>query len=167
MARYILCLLFTLMSAQAYSDSDVEVVYAGNRFDIPPGFEVVGDLGGTNNILVFRYGREKGKNYIAFTDMTGDKSIEYGCSVDRFFLDLFSLATNTECNRNTMETMANTFVNDSMVDVWRSNHYVVNFSGDGKKTFLFLVSDDGKVIKIDSDFLDKDAYKKILNQLIK
>jgi hypothetical protein len=51
------------------------------------------------------------------------------------------------------------------VEVWKSGSYVVNYSGGNGKSFAFVSGEDGKLVKIDSDFLNKETYKKLLKDM--
>ncbi|WP_198263144.1 hypothetical protein [sulfur-oxidizing endosymbiont of Gigantopelta aegis] len=122
-------------------------------------------MGGQDNILIFRYGNEKGKKYIAFTDMTNDITIEYGCAVNVFYNDLFSENKNTSCNLENLDIMRKTFIENKDVVVWKINNYILNYSSGKDKSFLFLSGRSGKLIKVDSDFIDKKIYKNIFKNI--
>lgn len=58
---------------------DIELMYSDLRFSIPAGFTVVGDIDDSQNMLIFRYGDEPGKRFLALADMTDDQTVNYGC----------------------------------------------------------------------------------------
>lgn len=165
MLKTILTATLLALSLNAFSQSDIELVYSELKLNLPADFTVIGHLGGQDGFLVFRYGHEKGKKYIAFSDMTNDDSIEYGCSVSVFFNDLFSDNRNTPCNSETLKIMRKAFIEKSDVAVWMVNGYKLNYSSDKDKSFVFLSGENGKLIKIDSDFLDKKDYENIFKNI--
>lgn len=73
------------LSFGVQAGNHVELVYSDLRFGIPAGFTVVGDIGDSQNMLIFRYGDEPGKQFLAFTDMTNDQTVDYGCPAGTFF----------------------------------------------------------------------------------
>ena len=125
---------------------------------------MIGDVGGEDNILIIRYGSDKGKNYIAFTDMTNDKSLDYGCPIKVFFDDLFS-GDDSTCNAENLSIMRETFIDNKDVELWQVGGYTVRYSGGKNKSFAFVSAEDGKLVKVDSDFLKKERYKALLGDL--
>ncbi|MDY6943653.1 MAG: hypothetical protein SVU69_11670 [Pseudomonadota bacterium] len=157
---FLLVYVFNVFGAKYF-----DLKYSGLAFVLPSDFRVIGDLGGQENILIFRYSEQKGKNYVAFTDMSNDKSLDYGCHVNEFFNILFSPIENSSCNEKTLRIMSETFVSGAQTNVWKSDNYIFNYSETEEKTFLFISGKDGKLVKIDSDFLDDGAYKQITKNL--
>ena len=84
-----MCLaIFILISPFSYAKGEalnVQLVYSGFDFLIPSGQDAIGASGGDSDFLVFRYGKNKGQDYLAFTDMSKDDSSSYGCAPAEFF----------------------------------------------------------------------------------
>lgn len=162
MFKAVIVSLSLIFAMSAYSQPDVELRYSDLKISLPSKFTLIGDAGGSDNILIIRYGKEKGKKFIAFTDMANDKSIEFGCPVNVFFQDLFSGSDATSCNEKNLDIFRETFITNKDVEMWSVGNYVVNYSGGKDKSFAFISGKDGKLVKVDSDFLSKDDYKKLL-----
>lgn len=77
------------LSLAVHAGNRIELVYSDLRFSIPAGFAVVGDIGDSQNMLIFRYGDELGKRFLAFEDMTHDETVEYGCPPRHFLRGCF------------------------------------------------------------------------------
>ena len=165
MLKITLSMILLTLSLNVFPESNMEVIYSELKFNLPDNFTLIGDMGGKDNILVFRYGDIKGKNYIAFTDMTNDNTIKYGCSASVFYNDLFSANSDTNCNIENLNIMRNAFIDNKEIVIWRINDYVLNYSSSKDKSFVFLSGKNGKLIKIDSDFIDKKAFKNIFKKL--
>lgn len=165
MARLYITALLLLFSLNAFSRQTIEFVYAGLRFSVPGNFTALGDAGGEQNILVFRYGDVRGKNFLAFADMTEDVTSDYGCSANVFFYSVFSGKKISECNQELIKAMRETLVAGKKIENWSTNDYAINYSADDDKAFVFISGENGKLIKIDSDFMGLDAFKKMLKGL--
>lgn len=143
----------------------VELVYSELRFSIPAGFTVVGDIGDSQNMLIFRYGDEPGKQFLAFADMTDDQTVDYGCPAGTFFKAVFFETTAAECDQTLIQAMQENFVVGRKVDTWSKDTYSLAYSSHGDKAFLFVIGDDAKLLKIDSDFLDGESLKRIADDI--
>lgn len=154
-----------LFSVDAFSKPPVDLVYADLKFAIPGGVTVVGDAGDRQNILIFRYGDEPGKDFLAFSNMTSDATIDYGCPVNIFFKEVFFGDAKPECNQGNVRLMQEVFVEERDIETWPSNDYEIVFSGSSGKSYVFIIGNDGKLVKIDSDFLDNASFKKVIGNL--
>jgi hypothetical protein len=157
-----LSVLLLLFSISAFSKTDIELVYSDIRFKIPGNFSVVGDAGDNQNILIFRYGDELGKRFLAFSDMTNDQTINYGCLPSVFFNNVFFDIDKSGCNQDNIKLMQESFVEGRQVETWSSNEYSIVYSGDKEKSYIFIIGDNGKLLKVDSDFLDNESFKKMV-----
>lgn len=155
-------IVLSFFYVSAFAKANVELVYSDLRFEIPGNFSVVGDAGDNQNILIFRYGDELGKRFLAFSDMTNDKTINYGCPASTFFKGVFFNSDNPECDQDNIKLMQESFVEGRDVDKWSSGEYSIVYSGDNKKSYIFLIGDNGKLVKLDSDFLEGEAFKKVV-----
>lgn len=155
-------IVLSFLCTGAFAKTNVELVYSDLRFEIPGNFSVVGHAGNNQNILIFRYGDELGKRFLAFSDMTNDKTINYGCPVSTFFKGVFFNSDNPECDQDNIKLMQESFVEGRDVDKWSSGEYSIVYSGDNKKSYIFLIGDNGKLVKLDSDFLEGEAFKKVV-----
>lgn len=143
----------------------VELVYSDLRFNIPTGFTVVGDIGDSQNMLIFRYGDEPGKQFLAFADMTDDQTVAYGCPSGTFFEAVFFEAAAAECDQTLIQAMQENFVIGRDVATWSQDTYSLAYSDHGNKAFLFVIGEDAKLLRIDSDFLDGESLKRIVEDI--
>lgn len=132
---------------------------------MPAGFAVVGDIGDSQNILIFRYGDELGKRFLAFADMTHDETVEYGCPPGTFFEAVFFEKAAADCDQTLIEAMQENFLRDRKVATWTQDSYSLAYSDHGNKAFLFVIGKDAKLLKIDSDFLDGESLKRITEDM--
>jgi hypothetical protein len=153
------------LSIAVHAGNRIELVYSDLRFSIPAGFAAVGDIGDSHNMLIFRYGDELGKRFLAFADMTHDETLEYGCPAGTFFEAVFFETASADCDQNLIKTMQQNFVTDRKVATWTQNSYSLAYSDHGNKAFLFVIGDDAKLLRIDSDFLDGEALKRIAESI--
>lgn len=163
MLKFGFSILLLFFSINAFAKTNVELVYSDLRFKIPGNFSVVGDAGDNQNILIFRYGDVLGKRFLAFSDMTNDQTINYGCPASIFFKHVFFVTEKSECNQDNVKIMQESFVEDRYVETWSENEYSIVYSGDKEKSYVFIIGDNGKLVKLDSDFLDNESFKKIVN----
>lgn len=166
MTRFVSIFLFSIFSAMACASSDndrVDLRYSGFQFDVPRGAEAIGSTGGKDNFLVLRYGQDKGKKYLAFTDMTNDESVEYGCAPAKFYVAVFSADADAGCNGEQISAFRKVFLTDGESAVWKGDNAVVYYAVSSGMKYLFLVKDGSRVIKIDSDFLSETDLKKVVS----
>ncbi len=166
MLKFILCLILSTLSVNVFSQPYTDLIYSDLKFTLPGNFTLIGNFGGKDNILIFRYGNKKGRNYIAFTDMTNDKSIDYGCSSNIFYIDLFSKNSSTSCNKDEIKILSTVFVDNNEIATWKTKKYTLNYSSNHTKSFVFISGKNGKLIKIDSDFINKDDFKNMFKHIL-
>lgn len=159
MVKTAILLVLFFSSLPVHSAASVELLYSKMRFSLPSGFTLVGDMGGEDNVLIFRYGDALGKDFIAFTDMTDDTSVEYGCTVSSFFDTMFSSEKNPECDKELLGAMKEVFINGKTSEAWVVGDKTVYFSSGDGKTFAFIRHGSEKLVKVDSDFLDKEGVR--------
>ncbi|WP_043518410.1 hypothetical protein [Halomonas sp. BC04] len=157
-----LSVVLVLFSINTFAKTDIELTYSGLSFEIPGNFSMIGDAGGSQNILIFRYGDELGKRFLAFSDMTNDQTLSYGCPASVFFKNVFFDGDDSGCDQDNIEIMQESFVEGRKVERWSENDYSVVYSGDREKSYIFIIGDNGKLVKVDSDFLEKESLKKIV-----
>ncbi|KPP97671.1 hypothetical protein [Marinobacter sp. HL-58] len=154
-----------ILSFGVQAGDHIEVVFSDLRFNIPAGFTVVGDIGDSQNMLVFRYGDEPGKQFLAFSDMTDDQTVNYGCPVGTFFEAVFFETNAAECDQALIQAMQENFVVGRDVATWSQDTYSLAYSDHGNKAFLFVIGEDSKLLKIDSDFLDGESLKRLADNI--
>lgn len=113
-------------------------------------------------MLLFRYGAEKGKKYLAFSNITPDESMNFGCQAEVFFAVLFTAATNESCNSDELSAFKGVFVEGHDVGGWTGNKLRIYFSIGKDQSFLFAFDDAGNAIKIESDFLSKAELNEVV-----
>ena len=58
--------------------------------------------------------------------------------------------------------MQESFVAGRDVERWFSGEYSIVYSGNKKKSYIFIIGDNGKLVKVDSDFLESESIKKVV-----
>lgn len=168
MKKIVALLSLALLSFAACANPDtVDLKYRGFSFSVPAGAEAIGSNGGIDNFLVLRYGKENGKKYLAFTDMTDDKLIEYGCAPAEFLRAAFDDIKASPCNEAELKSFKKVFLEGSEATTWKGEKMVAYYVNQPKGQFIFLVSSENKAIKIDSDFLSKSKFKAVVQSSVK
>lgn len=165
MGRCLTTLLSLLVLSGCATSADLTVSYSGITFHIPGNVVAVGSAGGDDNFLGFKYSKETGERYIAFTRESGIGT--GGCDYTTFFREVLALTDGNNCESSAVESFRTVFDVGNDADVWEGDqHDVYYFPGDDGKVFAFLVLGDDRVVKIDSDSLDENSLRGILrNQL--
>lgn len=165
MLRLVTLLFVFFLSLSACAQPRIKLVYSDLTFSLPGSISAMGDAGGGQNILIVRYGDVKGQNFIAFSDMTNDSSLDYGCPAAVFFRGVFSDSVDKACNKESLDIMRQVFVEGKDVASWSTKDYEIKYSKDHNKIFAFIIGGNGKLVKIDSDFISKDSLKRILGNM--
>lgn len=165
--KNILLIIFLFFSSfTVYSSAEstkIDLIFSGYRFNIPSGHAAIGSNGGSDNFLVFRYGEKLGEKYIAFTKMPAKEYIGYSCALSVFFNDSFLKNNDSSCNKDEMKAFYQVFIENNEHAHFEQNGYSVYFTIGEKDSFLFFVDPSGKVIKIDTDFLEKNELLSIVS----
>jgi hypothetical protein len=119
-----------------------------------------------NNMLAFRYGEERGKRFVAFSDISNDKIIDYGCPVGEFYIEHFSPTGTTSCHKRELDALTDGFLKGSIKKVWETPDAVYNYLSNEHdlRSFVFICRKDGKTFQVDSDFLTEDDYRKMFDE---
>jgi hypothetical protein len=151
----------------AYSQ-DVPLVFSDMRFNIPNGYSIIGSTDLAGGMLAFRYGNTKGKDYIAFSNITNKSDNDYGCPVGEFYIELFTPSETTRCNKKYLDDLANALFTDKVKKVWRSQNVIINYlkSKNNKESLIFVCKKDGVTVQVDSDFLTEDGFQKMFADLL-
>lgn len=158
--KFYLILLVFLISGCA-SSQPIHLKYEGESYYIPSGVEELGSTGDRENFLVFKYSREKGKRYLAFSN---SESIEKGdCSYSEFFSSVIQKdEIHGSCDKDKLEVFRDAFNSGLGTGHWRINgldHYY--FITEHTGTFVFRVLSSDEIIKVDSDFLSPEELYSI------
>lgn len=161
-------LAILLINGLAYAGpGQVDLKYKGFSFGIPAGAEAVGSNGGQDNFLVFRYGKEKGKQYLAFTDMSADRFSGKACTAAEFVTAAFGGTATEVCPEADVVTFRNAFSVGVEPITWKINKAVAYYVSLPNGQFVFMVSGDNRVLKVESDFLTKSELKSMVLNSVK
>jgi hypothetical protein len=162
-----LLLLLNVFGCQASANpAKTELLYSGHVFSVPQNPTLVASIGGDDNILVLRYGPEKSKKYIAFSDVKSDESQSFGCEASVFFAAIFTASSGDSCNSDELTAFKDVFVNGHDVGEWSGDKLKVYFSIGKDQSFLFAFDATGKMIKIDTDYLSKTELKDVVSNAL-
>lgn len=159
-------LIFTSPAFSQINKSSIKLLYSGIKFIIPVGYSVIGSRGSNENFLVFKYSDEPGKKYLAFTKMNKN-NIDYKCKLNVFFNDAYMDNKNSICNINELTAFKKIFLSNKDAGKWSNENFEFYYSIGKEDSFLFVVNKSGTVVKIDSDFIDKNGLKLIVDELLK
>lgn len=151
MRVYFILLVFFISGCT--SGQSIHLRYEGESYYLPDGVEEIGSLGDQENFLVFKYSREKGKNYLAFSN---SEYIDKGdCDHSEFFSAIIRKNdSRSSCGKDKLEAFRDAFSSGSGTGHWQINgvdHYY--FVTESAETFVFKVLSSDEIVKIDSDFL--------------
>lgn len=82
-----------------------------------------------------------------------------------FFEAVFFETVAADCDQTLIEAMQENFLRDRKVATWTQDSYSLAYSDHGNKAFLFVIGKDAKLLKIDSDFLDGESLKRIVEDM--
>jgi hypothetical protein len=159
--------VFLLWSCAACS-KDVLLAYSDMRFQIPDGYSVIVSTDLMNGMLAFKYGEEKGRKFISFSDITNDSAIDYGCPPGEFYTELFSPSGKTKCNKRELDALSDVLLKDGITKIWKTPNTVFNYIefGDSSGSSVFICKKDGGAIQVDSSFLTEDGFRKMFADLL-
>ena len=162
-----LLLLLTVFGCHAsVNPGKIEVSYSGYVFLVPQKASVIASIGGSDNILALRYGAEKGKRYLAFSEIKGDGAVDFGCAPSVFFGAVFAASADAGCNPDELSAFKKVFVEKQDAGKWAGDKLTVYFSIGKEQSFLFVFDGAGKAIKIDTDFLSKAELKDVVSRAL-
>lgn len=159
----ILFLLSALGCKASTSPIKTELLYSNHFFSVPAKATLVAAVGGDNHLLLFRYGIEKGQKYLAFSNITPDESMNFGCQAEVFFAVLFTDESAEHCNATELTAFKKVFVEGHQVGEWAGDKLRIYFSIGKDLSFLFAFDDAGNAIKIESDFLSKTELNEVVS----
>lgn len=157
----LLGLTLASLSACAQTNSDLTAAYSGMKFQVPGSPVIVGSLGANNDILLIKYSDTVGKQYISFgTENSLDSG---GCDWPEFFEETLSEKESYDCDEASVESFKSVFVEDADAGAWSApERTYYHFLSDQKSSFVFFQSSNGNLIKLESDFLDSEGFRRVL-----
>lgn len=160
----LIALTFASLSACAQTDQYIIAAYDGMKFQAPASPVIVGSLGANNDILLVKYSDTVGKRYISFgTENTLETG---GCGWSDFFEATLSEAVNHSCAQASVTSFKNVFVEGADAGVWKiEGKPYYYFLSDSDSSFVFFQSSNGNLIKLESDFLDSDGFRRMLGDI--
>lgn len=157
----LLGLALASLSACAQTSSDITAAYSGMKFQVPGSPVIVGSLGASNDILLIKYSDTVGKRYISFgTENSLDTG---GCGWNEFFEEALSEKDSYVCDGASVQSFKSVFVEDADAGTWQTaDRTYYHFLSDQNPSFVFFQSSNGNLIKLESDFLDSEGFRKVL-----
>jgi hypothetical protein len=149
------------LSACAQTNSDITAAYSGMKFQVPGSPVIVGSLGTNNDILLIKYSDTVGKRYISFGT---ENSLDTGeCGWNEFFEETLSEKDSYACNEASVRSFMRVFVDDADVGTWQiADRTYYHFLSRQDPSFVFFQSSNGSLIKLESDFLDSEGFRRVL-----
>jgi len=161
MIRLICFFLGVFFVTACGATDDIQLHYNGHSFSVPASPLVIASPGVKENMLILRYGSERGKRYIGFSDINSDQSLRLGCASSDFFAAVFAGGDGSGCDAEQVAAFKKTFVNDRETGSFQTKKMTVYYSIGNDLSFLFAFDKENTAIKIDSDFLSKEQLKRV------
>lgn len=166
MTRMVLILLATLTASCSFAnntaqDDHIKLVYNGLDLRVPAGHSTIGSLPERDGFLVLRYGEAQGRDYIGFARSNPAKQAD--CDTSTFFEALIQDGPEKDCKEEELEAFRHVFLEGAEAGVWQIEGHSLYHVIDDELAIVFAVDDDGGVVKVDSDFLDKEQLKRVFD----
>jgi len=157
-------LAFASLSACAQTDPYITAAYSGMKFQVPGSPVIVGSIGANHDILLIKYSDTVGKRYISFgTENTLETG---GCGWSDFFEATLSEKEAHSCDQASVESFKSVFVQGTDAGIWKAaDRAYYFFLPDQGSSFVFFQSNNGNLIKLESDFLDSDGFRRMLGDM--
>jgi hypothetical protein len=161
---FLMTITFSGYATSGVDSPFIEVMYSGFKLKIPASPLIIGHLGGKADSLVVKYSKSPGSRYVGFTN---DHDLYTGsCIPEVFFEKVVAEPSADDCD-GAVKAFQKVFSKDSDVGVWtNSKMRFYYFIDEEKSSFVFLISDDGSVVKMESDFLKKYDFEKALSSYL-
>ncbi|MDX1634602.1 MAG: hypothetical protein R3280_08200 [Marinobacter sp.] len=159
------CLAIASIAGCAQASQTLTAVYSGMKFQAPPSPVIVGSLGQNNDILLMKYSRRSGQQYISFTVENGLDT--GGCELADFFEAVMSMKPDQDCEEAAVASFREVVAHGTEFGSWKDelrDYYY--FLSDQKPSFVFFTSDNGNLIKLESDFLDAAGFRTLLGETL-
>lgn len=143
-----------------------QLIYSGHLFTLPNNIFVIVPTTSPDHMLILKYGPEKGKKYLAFSEFIHNDEMDFGCSQADFFAALFTSPVEVNCGQEPLDIFREAFIDDRDAGVWRGNNLTVYFSVHAQQSFLFIFDKTGQSIMVDTDFLPKAALKRMVDSAL-
>jgi len=159
-APLISCILFSLHTS---ADTQVDLVFADFRFQVPSQLAAIG-VQDNETFLAIRYGNEPGRNYLTFTNQPTVPT--NGCPPEEFFSKAMELernaATSDSCDASDIQDFRTFFLEQSESGVWKGQDFRAYYLLQDEKSMVYLNGPDRSFIKVDTDFLNTDELKSLI-----
>ncbi|HBF06736.1 MAG TPA: hypothetical protein DHW71_04260 [Gammaproteobacteria bacterium] len=136
--------------------------YEEFKFNVPPSPQAVASI--MDGQLILRYGKRQGERYIAISQFNQDEYNLLGCTPEAFFTALEGTREQHGCNQDFLESFKWTFIKEKDYGIWAGDDYKIFYSVENNSlntSFLFALTQDGRVIKLESDFLNKEELEQL------
>jgi hypothetical protein len=158
---FLITLALTSMAACAQSGQAITAVFSGMKFQVPEEPLIVGALGQNNGILLIKYSLSAGESYISFS--AEDSLDTGGCERADFFITAIGAKPESLCDETAVKSFQSVFRNGSDSGVWRDDQQdFYYFLSDNERSFVFFSTSDGRLVKLESDFLDSEGLREVL-----
>ncbi|PIE41135.1 MAG: hypothetical protein CSA49_05085 [Gammaproteobacteria bacterium] len=159
-----LCLLSLLFALTACSSDEgkklSKIYYLGAlQIDIPAGATAQIITGSKDHHVLYKYGNEKGKNYLAISQLINGYPVDFGCDVEQMVAAIFTENKNPGCNKSAYDGFKEAYKNKADVSVVASDNATIYFSKKDKSN-AFVKTSAG-IVHVESDWLDLKNYVSI------
>ena len=153
--------VFSLSCSQHHNLGTFKFMYGGLNFQLPSEQTAIGFLGSNDNFLLFKYGTQKGKRYLAFSKVLTDDPIQYNCPAPTLLNNAFSQQQETFCNKDELRLFRDMFIDSSISIIQEKDGLIIYSAATNESYFLFIVKGES-AIKVDSDMYNSDELYSFL-----
>ena len=161
---FLMTITFSGYAASGVGSPFIDVIYSGFKLKIPASPLIIGHLGGKADSLVVKYSRSPGSRYIGFTN---DNDLYTGSCIPEVFFNKVVTESSTDDCDGAVKAFQKVFSTGSDFGVWtNSKNKFYYFIDNEESSFLFLISGDGSIVMMESDFLKKSDFEKALSNYL-
>lgn len=135
---------------------DTHVMYLGESFSLPDTPRLIAQFGGDDTQLIIRYGDTIGKRYISLSSFHEEIIQGSDCKPSEFVKTIFSDSNQKNCSEEQIIAFRKLFIENRQTGKWKDDRLTSYYSISSDASFLFIIYNDDKTIKLESDFLNKE-----------
>lgn len=159
---YAFLALLSTASCQAEIPKDsMGFYYQGTQFEIPANPSSIGFTGSSDDFILFKYGEEKGSNYLSLGNMLNDDPVQYKCTISNLLKATADTKHKNPCDKTELKTFQGAFEQFEKLNVQSPSNAEIYAAKTNKASLLFVLT-GGKTLKIESDFMSIDELRNSL-----
>ncbi len=159
MSKLIAFVLVILSTAQCWALEGIgntQIYFMKNLFEVPGGMMVIATGDADQDMLIVKYSKAQGKDYIGFWDETENPLFKaINCPLNDFLNHAYS-GESSPCESSKVEAFKDEFVTG-----WESGYLDINggryyYTESEQFSTVFYLDNKNRIIHLDSDCMDKN-----------